>query len=740
MPMRRIREPAPSRAVRTARGRNALKSSRARVRGCRGLEGVTPIEALEGRQLLAAPMAAPPPPPPAPLLNPLTVPKFVNALPNALVDGFKYPSTLVGGVPNYAVGMYGIEADVGLGLLDPVTGLPVKTKMFGYGTSPAEASYPGRTFEVQKDQMVQVTWTNNLPSTHVVPIDHTLLDPMQMYDPVTNQFPTNVPAVPHLHGGHTAADSDGIPLQWFTGDGVSPGTSKGTEFQDNVFNYYNDQEASTLWYHDHAMGVTRLTAYAGMAGFYIIRDPADTGKWNNPLGLPATDSSVGAEYEIPIAIQDKQFTASGQLFYASAPTLDANGNVVTQTGALPEVFGDTIVVNGKAWPKLDVEPRKYRLRLLNGSDSRFYNLLLSNGGIITQIGGDGGLLNAPVPLTQLVLEPGGRADVIIDFAGLAGQQIILRNNAKAPFPKGVSVDARTTGQIMAFNVIKPLNAAVPDNPLPVALRGPTAPAGAIAQTVPVLTPSPGAPGSPGVPAQQLALYEGLDQYGRITPRLGTTAGGPTDFMVDVGGAMIPIIETVVQNGTTQAWDIFNVTPDGHPIHLHLVQFQVVGRQKFTFTPLPNGGFVPTLRGALVAPKANEAGWEDTVTMLPGEMTRVIARFATPDGQGAQRDAAGNLILNGAGQYVWHCHILSHEEHDMMKEYIVEGNLAPGTDTRSQPQVTYNPVAPPVAALLAAPATSAGASVFATTPIVAVAPPEAVLEDTVGGDALADLLA
>ena len=254
----------------------------------------------------------------------------------------------------------------------------------------------------------------------------------------------------------------------------------GPDYVKQLFYYGNDQQAATTWYHDHAMGVTRLAAYAGMAGFYLIRDQFDTGTASNAWGLPY------GPYEIPIAVQDKMFTEAGELFYPTMTATDEMGNTIDPS-TMPEMFGDTIVVNGKAWPFLDVEPRKYRFRIVNGADSRFFNFFIPkpaanevlNSNIvgvaqnknvpIIQIGTDGGILNAAVTLDKLVLAPGQRADIIIDFSGFAGKTLTLSNNAKTPYPSGGTVDPNTTGQIMQFRV--GTTVTVPDDPIPATLRG-----------------------------------------------------------------------------------------------------------------------------------------------------------------------------------------------------------------------------------------------------------------------------
>ena len=683
-------------------GRKALKSYRARARSRSHPRGPFPLEALEGRLVLAAP-APPMLIPPLPLLDPLTVPQFVNPLPNPLTQLTPYtPKGLDGnGFKHYQIGTALLpQQDLGLGQ-------GRLTDVFAYGNLgvPAEGfSYPGRTLEVQKNQPISVSWSNALPQQHVVPVDPTLLlDGRLTYDPLTNSINEGVPMVPHLHGGHTDAVYDGTPLQYWTAGGV-----KGEDWRYDSYVYANDQDAATLWYHDHAMGVTRLNAYAGLAGFYIIRDGADTGLANNSLGLPA------GQYEVPIVIQDKQFLADGSLWYpAMAQTWNGTANVAS---TMPEMFGDTIVVNGKAWPKLDVQPKRYRLRLLNGSDSRFYTMTLTNPGVAQigntinsatpfwQIGTDAGLLNAPVKLPTLVLAPGERIDVIVDFTKFKpGTQFILSNTANAPFPGGAKVVAGLTDRIMAFNV-------VPSDGTPDLSKAPSA--------ITSLRPDAITPIDPLTPGtRQVALYETLDPMGRILPLLGTP-GSSYEFMD-------PVTENITK-GATEVWEIYNNTPDAHPIHLHQVKFQLVSRQAFSSKvgpgPLPGSVAMGpiTLRGAPLPAARNELAWKDTIQVMPGEVVKVRATFDLE------------------GKYVWHCHILSHEEHDMMRPFQV------GTVADPAPRNLYTPAV--VAANLATPGESTSVQgLFSTTSIAASndilsAPPGTKLEDTVAGDALAELLA
>jgi spore coat protein A len=555
-----------------------------------------------------------------PLLNPLTQSQFVHPLPNPLQPSFVFVPTSGN---HYDIGVYQFQQD--LGLKDAV-GNALLTTVWGYGYAgnPSSATYPGRTFVVNSGEQVTVRWTNNLvdqqgnPLPHLLPVDRTVhwAMPMQPAYPASG-----VPVVTHLHGGHTESASDGLPEAWFT-----PGFSQtGIGWMKETYVYDNDQQSATLWYHDHALGITRLNVFAGLAGFYIIRDQSET-----VLNLPS------GPYEIPIVIQDRMFTADGQLYYPSTPENPGEPN----PSVMPEFFGDFILVNGEVWPVLDVQPRKYRFRLLNGSDSRFYNLFFSSGQKFFQIGTDDGLLNAPVPLDQLLLAPGERADVIVDFSqpSLWGKTIVLRNNAKAPYPKGEAPDPRTIGRIMAFRVgVGPVS---DNSQLPSILRPSTIPR--LVQT--------GA-------TRELILFEGVDEYGRILPMLGTAAEGKK-FWED------PITENPTLNDV-EVWNVYNATEDAHPIHLHLVSFQVLDRQKFKADVDPKTGALTNIKliGKPKQPSPEEAGWKDTAPMYPGEVTRVIARF------------------DRVGRYVWHCHILSHEDHEMMRPYEIVAPSLPQTTLR-----------------------------------------------------------
>ncbi|MDX1760894.1 MAG: multicopper oxidase domain-containing protein [Christiangramia sp.] len=535
------------------------------------------------------------------LLDPLSQTKFINEL---AFPPVMQPETENGNF--YKVSMSQFQQH--LGLFDEY-GQPLMTTVWGYN-----GLYPGPTIEAFKDEEIIVRWENNL-----VDEDGFLLDHLFPLDPTVHRAdpPNGIPLVTHLHGGHTEAASDGTPQAWFTQNFQYTGE----EFVKQNYVYANDQEAATLWYHDHALGITRLNVYAGLAGFYLLRD-----EFENSLQLPS------GEYEVPLVIQDRSFYENGELYYPSDTSLledPLEEPLPTNTTILPEMFGDFILVNGKVWPYLEVEPRKYRLRILNGSDSRFYDLSLP-GVNFYQIGSDGGLLNSPVKMSRLLIGPGERLDMIADFSApeLFGTTLILKNIARSPYPFGGNPDPQTTGQIMAFKVSKELNTEVPPYTIPTYLR-----------------PAPISRLENNSEIRQLVLFEGTDEYGRLKPMLGTATDGPLGFL-----------EEITENpmlGDIEDWEIYNTTADAHPVHLHLVHFQVLNTQKFNTKKFDPGD--PTsieLLGQPTEPSVGNSGWKDTYIVRPGEVARVRALF------------------DREGLYVWHCHILSHEDYDMMRPFYV----------------------------------------------------------------------
>lgn len=460
------------------------------------------------------------------------------------------------------------------------------TTIWGY-----DGTYPGPTIEVLKDVPIKVKWENYLPSEHLLPVDHTLHGTMDTPD---------VRTVVHLHGAKVAADSDGHPEAWFT----RGNKFVGKKYTREIYEYTNHQAGATLWYHDHAIGITRLNVYSGLAGFYIIRDFSER-RLNLPRG----------PYEIPMMIQDKQFNADGSLFYPDNATPPVD-NPVPST---PSFFlGNTIVVNGKVWPYLRVEPRKYRFRILNGSNLRAYNIKLSNGGLFHQIGTDLGLRHHPVDISSFILEPAERIDLIIDFSKYIGQEIILLNDSPAPPLPG-------TEFILKFKVgnelLYPDTSTIPSELMPLHKINP----------------------SLAAKERTMHLDETTDHYGRVVHLLNGK-------MWDEPATEKPKLDTV------EIWHLVNHFDFPHPVHLHLVHFEVLGRKVFTEEDFDENGNYKFDLDSLTPPLDYENGPKDVVRTEPGQVTSIIMHFK-----------------EHCGDYVWHCHILEHEDYDMMRPLIVEKN-------------------------------------------------------------------
>jgi FtsP/CotA-like multicopper oxidase with cupredoxin domain len=616
------------------------------------------------------------------LSDPALQPKFAYAVPDAMAPGFKFQISNAG---RAKVTM--APAVQQTGLIDPATGALLNTPVFGYGENGSAFTWPGKTFEVQSGVPLEVKWENKLldpvtglPAPHPIisdaaggfangPVDTSLhwcysLPGYEAFTIATD----GVPVVPHLHGGHTTAIYDGNPEYFF-----SPGFGvRGPRWVEKKYIYDNDQPAGNLWYHDHALGITRLNVYAGLAGFYFVRDDQDTGKADNPLGLPAWP------YEKAYAIQDRMFKDTGELFYPAYPGDPFYDDFITGEGAtldpllfpnggptaLAEFFGDHMVVNGVIWPKEDVEPRNYRLHLLNGTDSRFMairfrevapgamNLANASAPLpFYVIGSDQGLASAATLTDMLVFEPGSRYDVVFDFATVTpGSRIIMENiGGDEPFGGDIPgpVAFGETNLVMAFDVVMPLDLAVTEAFDPSAINfGPTV--------------GPATAANP----RKVALFEGMDEFGRLQPLLGTAEPTPAANGQMLDGAIawhMPTTENPAL-GSTEVWEIYNATGDAHPVHLHLVNFEIEGRQEYTADVVQqpvvqhNGAVGTGFRLANIALGADvptPAGYvenapKDMVTALPGQVTRIRATFDKP------------------GRYVWHCHILSHEDHEMMR--------------------------------------------------------------------------
>jgi len=619
------------------------------------------------------------------LSDPAAQPKFINMVPNALDPGFLYTKN--------ANDVY----RVGVGPTTQWTGLmrgstPVMTDLFGYGQN-GNYTWPGKTFEVRRgNDEVKVRWLNQLGYNHILPVDKSL---HWAYSHSGRIRRNGVPIIVHVHGGHSDARYDGNPEWWYSPDG-SYGPSwdaEGVNFN-TLFKYDVKVPAGSIWYHDHALGITRLNVYAGMAGFFFIRDKYDTGNLignkNFDLGLPKFP------YEMALAIQDRMFRKNGKLFYPAFPDDPAYEDFITGEGAvlpedvfganggptaLAEFFGDHMVVNGMIWPKAQVERRNYRMRLLNGCDSRFMVLQfrmvaltdedLSGAGTpipFDVIGSDQGLASHARRVSKLVMGPGERYDIVFNFRRVPqGSRVILCNEAwDEPFggdygridpgPEGniatfgeeIFIDSQTD-RIMAFDVVLLRDNDVDDTYDRTNIGG---------------QPPPQYADNPIDVVRRVALFEGKDEYGRLQPLLGIVANRNTATPFTWAN---PTTE-LPRFGDTERWDIYNFTGDAHPVHLHLVNFQILGRRELDYDTdegdpgqpviMHNGaeGRAPVITNIAVGagvPLGPAQGYvenapKDMVTALPEQVTRIKATFDKP------------------GKYVWHCHILSHEDHEMMR--------------------------------------------------------------------------
>jgi spore coat protein A, manganese oxidase len=624
-------------------------------------------------------------------LDPNLIPKFVNQLviPPVYVPQYTFDTKTCKITQVYQVDMKAFSEQI-LPLND-INGNPLaQTPVWGYGGLAKDAvtgkslgyiqNSPGPSFETIRDVPVQVTWRNLITTPQMFAVDPTIhwanpnnLPMMMPMDPSMPPmdwpaFPPGFPGaqspvtlVTHLHGGEVQSTSDGGPNAWFTATGVHGSdytTYKPTSANSAVDYYPNQQLATTLWYHDHAMGLTRINVMSGLAGFYTIRDVLDPVEYILPRGA----------YEIPIAIQDRSFNVDGTLWFPSTGVTDAHPYWN------PEFFGNTIMVNGKVWPNLNVNQGEYRFHLLDGSNARFYNLTFvvkETGAVLPfrLIGTEGGFIKSPVTLKSMLIAPAERPDVLVDFSKVApGNHVVLTNDAVTPYPMGDPVDANTA-QIMQFTVgtAKVPKAAILPNILESTLK---------------------------TPLQNTANNK---RYLPLIEVEDPVTGNP--LMVTLNGQSFDgTLTETPKVGSTEDWNFINLTPDTHPMHIHLVQFQLVKRIPFDAAqykidwlalnggqslPFPDTYAPKTLdptsymnTTGTVYPTASELAWKDTIQSPTGWITIVRVRFAPQDtpitGRGSATPGV-NLFpfdpTSGPG-YVWHCHIIDHEDNEMMRPYIV----------------------------------------------------------------------
>ena len=573
-------------------------------------------------------------------LDPLGLPDFAT------------PTGDIGGVPLYELDITQYTRSMSNGFANPTT-------LWGYALPGQTPKYLGLTFVANEGSPFYVTVTNKLPDQNLLfPIDTTIMNGMLRPN-------TDI----HLHGGHVAPANDGGPLDWFTNDpayvpSMANGDIGGLPGNSYTYYYPNIQPAAFLWYHEHALGATRINTYLGLAGGYLIRDAAEAA-----LNLP----SVATGNETAWVLQDRDFDSTNQLWYPQGPDMLGNGDPLsglpqppfdTSYSAVPEHFGNTIVVNGTVWPYMDVEQdRTYRVHLLEGSSARAYDLYLVPEAALDapnqtvdlnqavpfyKIGTDQGLLANAELTTHVVFMPGQRLDTLFDFHGVPQGNYILVNRAPddmSPFGTAFA-DLTTTGQILQIRVGP--NTSGADTFLPQWLTP--------GNPWPTLNPAD------AVTTRQFTLTEGFDEYGRLiqfvngTPYLSDTI---------MPGMMMPNIMAEPTINTTEIWQWLNMTMDNHPMHTHDVSFQVLGFQALMVDPGD-----PTMYMPMVDPSApfytpDDPAW---IAMWGGNWWKgQLDTMICPPGY------ASSIIMHFddfLGEYVAHCHILEHEEHDMMGTFRV----------------------------------------------------------------------
>jgi FtsP/CotA-like multicopper oxidase with cupredoxin domain len=653
-------------------------------------------------------------------LDPTTIPKYVTPLlvPPVMPKAARIIQKGGKNVDYYEISVKQFQQQI------LPAGLP-STTVWGYGAVTSESkrglllhNAPSLTIEADWNRPVRVKWINDLVDAdgnylpHLLPVDPTLhwanppggttgRDTRPTFASTPGPYTGPVPMVTHVHGSAGVGDeSDGYAEAWYLpaakniipADYATVGTwydffkakaaTKGylapgkTAWDPGtaVFQYPNSQRASTIWYHDHTLGMTRVNVYAGPAGFFIIRGgpEGDGSVLDSRKGKEAVFPGPAPKendkfppnktyYEIPVAIQDRSFNADGSLFYPDTRAFfdGITGQYIPDTDISPiwnpEFFGNTIMVNGNTWPFLNVEQRRYRFRFLNGSQARFLILDYSNipGVEVWMIGNEGGFLAAPVNMTavngnRILMGPAERADVIVDFTNVAVGNYLLGNvGPDSPFA-GLPIDSTdvadplTTGQVMQFRVGPAL---APD---------PTTPPRFL--VLPAITPIP-----PATVTRPVALLEELSQDFADAPaetRLGTVAGNPnTGLGTWTAKKWEDAVTENPQVGATEMWEMYNATVDAHPMHIHEVLFQVVNRQAI-FVDEANKTVQVVPGSTPTPPEPWENGFKDTVIAYPGQVTRVKMTFSQ------------------AGQYVWHCHIVEHEDNEMMRPYRI-GPVQPG---------------------------------------------------------------
>lgn len=489
------------------------------------------------------------------------------------------------------------------------------TTVYAFGTTKHKATVPGPTIEALHGVDLHVRWQNHLPPHHILPWDPTIPTA------ITNTTP-GIPTVVHLHGGIHGPESDGNANSWF----ISKFKETGPTWSRKTYHYPNNQQPGNLWYHDHAMGLTRVNLLAGLLGSYIIREPAV----EDPLGLPSGD-----EFDRPLVVFDRSFRADGSLFMNSTGN---NPDIHPQW--VPEYFGDAIIVNGKAWPRLTVRRRKYRFRIINASNARFFKFFFSDGLRFTHVASDSAYIEKPVTTNEILVGPSEITDVIVDFSQSKTNVAILANGAKFPYPSGDPVN-EDNGKVMKFIIL-------PDREVDTS-RIPRR-----------LVEYPAADLSSVTHTRYVAMYE-----------YTTEDDEPTHLYLNAKPYDAPVTETP-RVGSTEVWYVINLTEDNHPLHIHLGLFRVLDQtalvkpEEFTECMTKKNDAVKChlqkhVRGKKVAVEDHEKGWKNVFKMIPGHVTKIAVRFSH-----IHNNESYAFDATAEPGYIYHCHVLDHEDNAMMR--------------------------------------------------------------------------
>jgi len=611
------------------------------------------------------------------------------------------------------------------------------SRLYGYAADGPSPSYTalGGSIIAKRGTPVRIKYRSDLPALHIIPFDATIPTAPGILGGSQNRIAI------HLHGGLVPWASDGGPFHWVDPTGAGGPSNVNWLYDDkgkltNDLYYPNNQSARFMWYHDHAIGTTRTSAYAGLAAGYILTDDYDQ----------AVDTlyPLGEGKTLILVFQDKVFynpaidpgyaTAAngagyGDLWYPyvyekAIWKYQGNAKASPLPSCIPEMFGDTMLVNSRVFPRVSVDRGAYRIRTLNACNARFLNLKFVYadltgteplGGYLAptvapvnawMIGTEGGFLPSPVQifasglptnplnLTPWLQAPAERSDMIVDFSQcVAGSKVLLYNDAPAPYPVGAPIfdyypgapknpnaaaivpgSGPNTRTIMRFDVGSNTGLSLQ---FPT-LTGANPPLPTVADPVNGglklgnLADTPYANYTVNSISKEITLNETFDIYGRLMQQVGTNVPlgkGQNAF----GRAYLDPVTEVVNYGTIEIWNIYNLTADVHPMHFHLFNAKVLRRRLFR-----NFNGKPTWAGVGRGPDLGEEGWKETVKMWPGECCTVAVLVEDPlptRTVSVQQASPGSLPKVsslpvspriGGHEYVYHCHILEHEEHDMMR--------------------------------------------------------------------------